>query len=284
MFSGLAEFFHIYRFDDLLRALVDLALVYLLVYQVLLLIRGTRAVQMLVGLLLVIAAYTLSSSNAFELATLNWVLDKFIESFILVIVVLFQQDIRRGLTTFARQGLFRGLSRSQDASFVEELVRACSLLSERRIGALIAVEREADLAEYVQEAIPLEALMSKETLFAVFNPANANPLHDGAVIIRDDRIHAAGCFLPLTSNPRVDKELGTRHRAGIGLSEDTDAVVLIVSEETGAVSVAVAGQLERALEQNALRESLQRLLGVRTVKEQRREARRAPDDTETESA
>lgn len=247
---------------DLILMVVDFAVVYLLIYQILVLIRGTKAVGVLVGLLFAIVFYFVSKDEYLGLSTLHWLLDKFIGSFILVVVVLFQQDIRRALASFARTSLFSGLTAQEGAQLVEELVRACTNLSKNRIGALIAVERDGDLSEYAEDGIRVDAAVTHQTLYAVFNPANANPLHDGAVILRGDRIVAAGAFLPLTSNPRVDKVLGTRHRAAIGLTEDTDAAVLVVSEETGIISVALGGKLSRKLDANSLRQLLHVLLGT----------------------
>lgn len=250
---------------DGLLSVVDFVVVYFIIYQILMLIRGTRAVQVLVGLLLVIVSYFISRDEYLGLTTVNWLLDKFIGSFILVIIILFQQDIRRGLSQFGRSSFFRSLTQATDANLIEELLRAAGTLSKHRIGALIAIERGGDLAQFADEGIRVDAALTRDLLYAIFNPANANPLHDGAVIVRGDRIVSAGCFLPLTSNPRVDKQFGTRHRAAIGLTEDTDALVLVVSEETGAISIVHDGQLERPGEINALRDRLQSLLGVRAA-------------------
>ncbi len=258
----LFDFFQISSPWGVLSAVIDFLVVYLLIYQVLVLIRGTRAIQMLIGLVLVIIFYFLSKDQYLGLSTVNWALNKFIGSIIIIIVILFQVDIRRGLSKFGTSRLFGGLASQQDAVYVEELVRAAANLAEERIGALIAIERDADLSLYADDAIPVDARLTREMLYAIFNPANRNPLHDGAVVVRDGRIVAAGCFVPLTSNPRVDKSLGTRHRAAIGLSEDTSAVVLVVSEETGIVSVAIDGKLTRRLDSNELRELLQRSLGA----------------------
>ncbi|MFT6399925.1 MAG: hypothetical protein ACJAYU_004695 [Bradymonadia bacterium] len=259
--SALLEALNIATTLDLFLSAVDFAVVYLLIYQILVLIRGTKAVGVLVGLLVLIVFYFVSRDEYLGLSTLHWLLDKFIGSFILVIVVLFQQDIRRALSSFAKSSLFSGLTAQEGAQLVEELVRSCTSLSRNKIGALIAVERVGDLSQYAEEGVKLDAVVSNETLYAVFNPANANPLHDGATIVRGGRILAAGCFLPLTANPRVDKALGTRHRAAIGLTEDTDAAVLVVSEETGVISVALGGKLSRNLDANALRKLLHALLG-----------------------
>lgn len=247
---------------DLVISVADFVIVYLLIYQILLLIRGTKAVQVLVGLLLIIIFYFVSQDEYLGLSTLHWLLDKFIASFILVIVVLFQNDLRRGLSSFARSPIFGGLSARRGAQLVEELVRSAVMMSRNRIGALIVVERDGDLTQYSDEGIALDALVTHETVYAAFNPSNANPLHDGAMVIRADRIVSAGCFLPLTTNPRVDKTLGTRHRAAIGLTEETDAIVLVVSEETGTISIAMNGRLQRELDANGLRQTLQTLLGA----------------------
>jgi uncharacterized protein (TIGR00159 family) len=260
--SSVLEALNIASSLDLILSVVDFVVVYLLIYQILVMIRGTKAVGVLVGLLVLIVFYFASKDEYLGLSTLHWLLDKFIGSFILVIVVLFQQDIRRALSSFAKSSIFSGLTAQEGAQLVEELVRACTSLSRNKIGALIAVEREGDLSQYAEEGVKLDAFVSNEALYAVFNPANANPLHDGATIVRGGRVLAAGCFLPLTANPRVDKSLGTRHRAAIGLAEDTDAVVLVVSEETGVISVALGGKLSRNLDANALRQLLHALLGA----------------------
>ncbi|MFT4704350.1 MAG: diadenylate cyclase [Bradymonadia bacterium] len=264
MFASLTEALSIGSAWDLILTVVDFAIVYTLIYQILLLIRGTRAVQMLVGLLLIIFGYFISRDEYLGLSTLHWLLDKFIASFILLIVVLFQNDIRRALSSFGRTSYFSGLSSEQGAQLVEELVRAAVMLGRNRIGGLIVVERDGDLSPFAEEGIQVDALVTHETLYATFNPANANPLHDGAAVIRGDRLVAAGCFLPLSSNPRIDKALGTRHRAAIGLTEDNDALVVVVSEETGTISIAKDGKLERDLDANALRDVLQRELGLGT--------------------
>ena len=258
--SGWTETLGIASGWDAVFVLLDIAIVYTLVYQILLLIRGTRAVQMLVGLLLIIFGFFVSQDEYLGLSTLHWLLDKFIGSFILVVVVLFQNDIRRALSSFGRSSMFSNLSSGQGAQLVEELVRAAVLLSRNRIGGLMVLERGGDLSQFAEEGIALDALVTHQAIYAAFNPANANPLHDGAMLIRGDRIVAAGCFLPLSTNPRIDKALGTRHRAAIGLTEDNDAVVLVVSEETGTISVATGGRLERDLDANALRDALQSLL------------------------
>jgi uncharacterized protein (TIGR00159 family) len=255
------ELFQIRTFVDLIVAMLDITIVTYLIYRVLILIRGTKAVPILLGLVLVIISFFISKDVYIGLSTLNWVLEKFIAAFILLIIVIFQDDIRRGLAEVGRSRVFAGITRSAaETHSIEEIVKACISLSKRRLGALIAIERKGDLREYVLEGIRIEARVSHELLYSLFNPANANPTHDGAVIVKTGKIAAAGCFLPLTANPRVVKSLGTRHRAAIGLSEETDAVICIVSEETGTISVAYQGNLARNFDANKLRETLQRLL------------------------
>jgi len=250
--------------------MVDVVLVYLAIYYVLKLIRGTRAASVMLGLGIVLMIYFISLETSVGLPTVNWLLDKFIASIIIVIVVLFQQDIRRGFSKVLDTYLHNPMSSSQEANLAEELVRACVTLSQSSIGALIAIERTADLSQIAEDGIHLDAVITRELLYAIFDPGNANPLHDGAVIVKGDRVVAAGCFLPLTSNPRVDKELGTRHRAAIGLSEDTDAVILVVSEETGKISIATEGNLQRGFDANSLRDTLQTELGFKTGDETHR--------------
>jgi diadenylate cyclase len=246
---------------DWLAAAFDFTLVYLLIYQTLLLIRGTRAVQVLVGLVAIIVAWFLSRDDYFELPTVHWLLDKFFSAIILVVVVLFQQDLRRGLSKFAGRGWLAGVEETLESARIDELLKALHMLRSAGLGGLIVVERGADLTSATTDGTRLDALLTKELLFAIFNPAHANPLHDGAVIVRGDRILAAACFLPLTSNEAIERSLGTRHRAAIGVTEDNDSVAIIVSESSRAVSLAVNGQLSRPLEPGELREALQRLIG-----------------------
>jgi diadenylate cyclase len=243
----------------LLRTVADLALVYFIVYRALLLIRGTRAVQVLIGLLAIIIFSFATKEEHLNLPTLHWLLETFLGSFILIIIVLFQEDIRRGLSQMGRTSLFPDAAREVDTHVIEELVRAAVALSQQGHGALVAVEREADLRALTESGVPMSAQVTQELLCALFVPDAGNPLHDGAVILKDDKIAAAACFLPLTNNPNVDKHLGTRHRAAIGLSESTDAVILVVSEETGMISVAWREELVRGLDSTSLRELLYRL-------------------------
>ncbi|MCA9565646.1 MAG: diadenylate cyclase CdaA [Myxococcales bacterium] len=260
MLEDLQNIFQIRTFGDFLAGFLDIAIVAYLIYRGLLLIRGTRAVPILFGLVAIIIGYFVSKDAYLGLSTFNWVLEKFIAAFILLVIVIFQEDIRRGLAKVGRYRFFRAETAAEETHSIEEVVRACVNLSGAKVGALIAIERESDLSMRAEEGIPIDAKITHELLFSLFNPAFANPTHDGAVILRHGRITAAGCFLPLTSNPRVSKQLGTRHRAAIGLSEETDAVICIVSEETASISVAYQSEMTRGLDANSLRDVLQRLL------------------------
>ena len=239
------------RWQDLL----DITLIACGVYWIIHLIRGTRAVQMLVGLVVLFLTYL--SSQALELYTLNWVLDNFLSSILLVIVVLFQNDIRRGLTEVGRGSFLGAKEWAAYGPVLEEVTKAAVSLAGKRLGALIVLEREVGLNEYIEVGTRIDALISKELLCSIFPPTS--PIHDGAVVIQGGRLTAAGCFLPLTADPGVSKTLGTRHRAAIGLTEETDAVVVVVSEEEGTISLVREGRLMRDLDAGALRTVLQQL-------------------------
>jgi uncharacterized protein (TIGR00159 family) len=236
---------------------LDILLVYYIFYRVLLLIKGTRAAQMLVGVALLIIAFL--ASKRLHLDTSHWLLENFTSSFILFLIVIFQYDIRRGLVRVGRRSFFGLFSAAASDPFLEEVVRSAEDLAQGRIGGLIVIERDADLADYMEEGTPIDGKVSKELIYSILMPTS--PIHDGAIVLQKGRIAAAGCFLPLTMNPRVSRFLGTRHRAAIGLTEETDAVVIVVSEETGRISVAVEGELTSHLDTVSLRNQLLRLLG-----------------------
>ncbi|HYO12236.1 MAG TPA: diadenylate cyclase CdaA, partial [Thermoanaerobaculia bacterium] len=246
------------RFFEILtwRDAVDVLAVALIIYYLLLLIRGTRAVQMLLGLVFLGLVYYAALLT--ELPTLQQILENLLIVLPFAIIVLFQQEIRRALTNFGRNPLW-GLAKQQKvvASF-GDIVLAATTLSSRKIGALIVIERLQGLRTYIENGIALDAVVSYDLLINIFSPDT--PLHDGAVIIQDDRIAAAACFLPLTSNPELSKEFGTRHRAALGISEETDAVAVVVSEETGVISLAFDGELHRDLDSKSLRNALYKYL------------------------
>ncbi len=217
--------------------------------------------QVLYGLLVFVVLYLISKPQLLDLSTLHWILDKFLLSFIVILVIIFQEDIRRGLSEFGKTGSLSAPTTEDRMGTpqIEEIVKAVTLLSERRIGALIAIEMDAALDQYMVEGIKIDGTISKELLVSLFIPYKANPTHDGAVIIKNQRVDSAGCFLPLTSNDKIDKALGTRHRAAIGLSESADAVIIVVSEETGTISVAHNENLRRRLSQETLRDYLHKM-------------------------
>jgi diadenylate cyclase len=238
---------------------VDIALVSVLIYELLVLIRGTRAVQMALSAGFLIGLFFVS--RWFDLETVNWVIRNLATYVGFAIIVLFQADIRRALAHFGRAPVFRYFERVSSAEeTIEDLVVAATTLAAKRIGGIIAIERQIGLRNYIEGGIPLDATLTYDLLASVFQPGS--PLHDGAVIVQGDRIAAAACFLPLSINPRVSRELGTRHRAALGLTEENDAVAIVVSEETGAISLALGGNLERGLTADQLRERLRALLGV----------------------
>jgi uncharacterized protein (TIGR00159 family) len=232
-----------------LFAIIDIAVVTFIIYQILLLIRGTRAVQMAVGLTVVVTMFYLSPWR--ELTTMAFLLENILPYFVFAIIVVFQQEIRRALTHFGKTPFLSGFSTIKRSDFYEEVVLATTTLAGKGTGALIVVERDVGLKNYIESGIALDSLVSYDLLVTVFDPSV--PLHDGAVIIQEDRIAAAACFLPLTVNPRLSKELGTRHRAAIGVTEESDAVAIVVSEETSSISLAIGGKIERRLNADSLR-------------------------------
>lgn len=246
------------RFLELLtwRDAIDVLAVAFIIYNLLLLIRGTRAVQMLLGLVFVGVVYYLAQIA--ELPTLQTILENLLIVLPFAIIVLFQQEIRRALANFGRNPLWGLTKQQQVVSAFGDIVLAVTTLSTRRIGALIVIERLQGLRNYVENGIALDSAISYDLLINIFTPDT--PLHDGAVIVQDDRIAAAACFLPLTPNPELSKEFGTRHRAALGITEETDAVAVVVSEETGTISVAFDGALIRDLDGKSLRNTLYKYL------------------------
>ncbi len=239
---------------------LDILIVSILIYEFLKLIRGTRAVQMAVGSLFIVTM--LYASQLAPLQTVNWLIRNLLVYMVFAAIVIFQSDIRRALAHFGQARFFRYFSRQHAADeTIEEIVVAATMLSAQKVGAIVAVEREIGLRNYIESGIPIDARLTYDLLVTIFQPGS--PLHDGAVILQEDRVAAAACFLPLTVNPRVSRELGTRHRAGIGLTEESDAVALVVSEETGQISLARDGSIERGLTPDELRERLRPLVSLR---------------------
>ena len=236
--------------------ILDILLVAALAYQLLRLVKGTRAAQMLVGLaVLALVAY---GAHAGQLPMVDWLVSHLLPYAGIALVVLFQAEIRRGLARLGRRLTTAGRSQPQSKESYEDIVLAAGLFAQNRTGALMVMERESGLRTFAESGVPLDARLSYDLLATIFGPAA--PLHDGAVIVRQDRIVAAACFLPLSMNPVISRQLGTRHRAGIGITEESDAVAVIVSEENGSIALAVGGKIERELSVEGLRRRLSELL------------------------
>ena len=239
---------------------LDILFVALIVYYILKIIEGTRAAQILFGLGLLVLLYLVSQTTG--LFTVNWLLGHFLGSIILIGVILFQNDIRKALANIGKRPLLFSLGKGHsEEETIDEIVKSASFLSSRNIGALIAIERNNSLEDFVEIGMRLNALISRELIISIFNPSS--PLHDGGIIIRENQILSAGSFFPLDTDPDLERDLGTRHRAAIGLSAETDAVVVIVSEETGVISVAVQGDIIRNLDATSLDLNLSEHLGVK---------------------
>lgn len=237
---------------------IDLLLVYYLIYRLLLMIRGTRAAQMVVGIVLVVAAFF--AADRLDLFTVSWLLDNVINYFIIIVIVVFQQDIRRALGRIG-QGVLPTFRGPDAAPIVDEVVAAVGHMARARIGGIIVVERDGDIGSFVEDATPVDARLSRQLLVSLFVPVADNELHDGAVVIdRQRRIALARALLPL-SRAALGPELGTRHRAALGITEDTDAVALVVSEERGEVSLCFRGQMTGDLDPATLRRALHALFG-----------------------
>jgi len=240
---------------------LEIAILYYVFYRLILLIRHTRAVQLIKGLVLLLAATV--TSDALRLTTLHWLLSRAISALFIAIPLLFWPELRRGLEHLGRAKFFgKGFilqTTNDQTPLAMALAQAAGVLSKSSTGALIIIERESALSEYAETGVPIDAIVTPALLTNIFVPNT--PLHDGAVIVRQGRLAAAGCYLPLSSNPDIEQELGTRHRAAIGLTEETDAVALVVSEETGSISLAEGGQLARHLDLLTLQARLETALG-----------------------
>lgn len=236
------------RWQDVL----DILLVAVILYWLLLLIKGTKAAKILVGLGLLFLAFLFS--GYIGLYTMDWLIQSFWAQIVLVLVILFQPEIRRALAQMGEARFLPSFTSAEELKSLEEIVRASVALANRKIGALIAIERETNLKDFVGLGTALDAKVSHELLVSIFHPTS--PIHDGAVIIRANRVIAAGCFLPLTLSAELSRTVGTRHRAGIGLSEETDAIVIVVSEETGSIATVVGGKIERNVDMGSLRDFL----------------------------
>lgn len=246
-----------------LADILDILVVTYVIYKLMMVIRGTKAVQLLKGIFVILLVWALS--YLLGLKTLQWLVNQAITYGLLAIIIIFQPELRRALEQLGRGKFFsRGQSPEEETleKNVEAITKATYYMSKRRIGALMSIERETGMGDYVETGIPLYAKLSKELLINIFIPNT--PLHDGAVIIKESEIIAAACYLPLSESPFISKELGTRHRAAIGISEVTDSITVVVSEETGQVSLAKNGELLRNIAEKELREILQQELAYET--------------------
>ncbi len=269
LFEALNSFFEFtFRYIRLLRIsdLVDIFIVAVIVYYIMMSLRGTRAVHLLKGIVVAIAIFMLSS--VFHLNSLNYILGAVFQIAMYAVVVIFQPELRNLLEKMGRlrlgsfMGFAAGLSTNREDmdTVILNIAAAAADMSETKTGALIVIERDTRLGEYMNSGIGLDADVTCELLENIFVPNT--PLHDGAVIIRGNKIITAGCVLPLTANPNLSSELGTRHRAALGLSETSDAIVVVVSEETGKISIAMNGSLTRNLNETSLRKALTKLLSA----------------------
>jgi len=230
---------------------IDIIIVTFVFYRLLLLIKGTRAFHMLMGLVVLFVAFIVA--KWIGLYTIEWLIQSFWSCIVLALIILFQPEIRRALAQMGNPLTQRLLS-IEESKNIEEIIRACVSLANKKIGGIIVIERNTELKDLIEVGIPLDAKITKELITSIFLPYS--PIHDGAIIIKGDRIVAAGCFLPLTLSADISKTLGTRHRAAIGITEETDAVAIVISEETGTISVSIGGQLTRNLDSASLRQIL----------------------------
>jgi diadenylate cyclase len=240
------EFLNYFRWQDV----VDILVVAFVIHQLISIIKGTRSVQMVLGLVIITIVYFLA--RILDLSTLLWLMQTFLSSILLIVIIVFQQDIRRALTQVGKTPFQRDMNMADKD--LDEIIRTVFYLAKRRIGALIVIERDTGLRDFVESGFDLDARLTKELLISIFMPVS--PLHDGGVIVSNGRIRTAGCILPLTQNPYINKRYGTRHRAAIGLSEETDAVIVVVSEETQEISVVRNGAMTKHNDEISLSNSL----------------------------
>jgi len=244
---------------DYLSNIIDILLVWYVIYKIIVVIRGTKAVQLVNGIIVIVVIRMIS--QFLGLNTLYWIMDQALKWGPLAVIIIFQPELRRALEQLGRGRLFaRSGSDEEDkqTKLIESISKATDYMAKRRIGALLSIERETGMGDYIETGIPLHAGISSELLINIFIPNT--PLHDGAVIIQKGQVAAAACYLPLSESPFISKELGTRHRAALGISEVTDSLTIVVSEETGSVSLTKNGELHRDLKQDALKELLEKEL------------------------
>ena len=260
--------------------LLDIFLVAVLFYRLLILVKGTRSAQMYVGLLVIVLVAL--AAREFDLIAIKWIADSLKTVWLIAFVILFQPELRHALAQFGRTRYFRSFLRGDSYGVLGEVVRAVEALARDRHGALIVLERNVGLRNFVETGTRIDAKVSAELLVTLFSPGS--PMHDGAVILREDTVLASSCILPLSTNPRSALALGTRHRAALGLSEEADAVIIVVSEETGGISVAFRGVLKQRLTEGELRSELSRIFRIRPEDEEPESAARTPAEPAEKAA
>ncbi|WP_272417387.1 diadenylate cyclase CdaA [Polyangium jinanense] len=279
MLDGLLRLFAARPFLQILRDFIDIFIVAYVIYRALLVMRGTRAMQMGIGLCIVFLLYL--AAKTFELATLLHLLSWLLSSIILIVVVVFQNDIRRALIRMGSKAWLAG-GREQQSRVIDEVVAAATELARHRMGAIIAFEQDANVLEFCKsEGIALDSVVTRELLVSLFVPESVNKLHDGAVLIRDLKIARAGVFFPMPETKVLDASLGSRHRAALGITEETDAVVVVVSEERGTISFCFSGNIVSNLDGQSLRHALLGLFGRSSRKKQKAAAARKPPSAST---
>jgi uncharacterized protein (TIGR00159 family) len=242
---------------------LDILIVAFIIYELLQFIRGTHAVQMALGAVVLVVLYW--TSTLVNLQTVNWLLETFMPYLVFGVIVVFQAEIRKVLAHVGKTPFLRGFGSQRSEEVLDEVVLAATTLSSQKTGALMVLEREMGLRSYIETGIALDAIVTYDLLISIFNPGT--PLHDGAVILQGNRVAAAACFLPLTVNPELSRALGSRHRAAIGVTEDTDAPAVVVSEETGTISIVRGGQIRRGLDGMSLKHALLEALQVEQARE-----------------
>lgn len=262
------NYFTSLTWQDSIKDIIDILIVTYIIYHLILLVRGTRAVQLLKGILVLVVIWAVSTW--FDLYTLKWLMNQMFTFGVLAIFIIFQPELRRALEQLGRGKLFgRNTADEEELSKeIGEIIKAVNYLSRRKIGALIVFERDTGLNEYTESGIPMQSIITSQLLINIFIPNT--PLHDGAVIIQGQKISAAACYLPLSENPFISKELGTRHRAAIGISEVGDAVSVVVSEETGQISLAIDGQVVRDINEESLISKLYEELRQNSTEKEKR--------------
>lgn len=250
---------------DLIVDVIDILIVSLLLYRLFSLMRGTRAVHMFFGLIVLFILSVIA--QWFNLIAINWLVSSLRTVWVIAFVIIFQPELRRALAMLGQNRILGRFVSDTGSGVIPEIVRSVSHLAEKQIGALIVLEKDMGLKNYIETGTPVDARVSSELLETIFTPPS--PLHDGAVIIQNDRVVAAGCILPLTQDQRLAPALGTRHRAAMGLSEESDAITIVVSEETGTVAYAQDGKLHRKIDINTLRSDLLKNFGM--VAEEKKE-------------